>query len=250
MTKHSVFFFTVLFYLLSLSVYAQEAVEGIVFDKDNKLRVAHVLLTNINSGVTVYNNLRGEFSLPMHIGDRIVISKDTYHKDTIEYNGDKILIIQLKKTAIHIAPVTIIAKESPERIFEQRRDEYNTAFRLANPGDYLSVGPTGVGLSIGAIYNYFSKSGRNARRLTQYFQREYEENVVDLHFSKPLVNSVTGLEGQALDNFMVRYRPSYAFVMQATTYQVISYIKSNYEFFKFVPYIKPLPDLNKFNIEP
>ena len=71
-----------------------------------------------------------------------------------------------------------------------------------------------------------------------------------MRFSRELVRITTGLEGEALDNFLVRYRPSYDFVLRANHYQLISYIKSKYEFFKFVPYIKPLPDLSEFSISP
>jgi len=231
----------------SLPGSAQERIEGIVFDKDTKQRVGRVLVTNITTSTSVYNNTRGEFGLGLKQGDQLVFQKENYIADTIVYAGEKVLVVNLKRASIYIDPVTVVARKTPEEILNQRKIDYNKAYRLADPGSLLSVGQNGAGLSIDAVYNFFSKEGKNARRLTKYFQREYEDNIVDLRFSKELIRNVTGLEGEPLDNFMVRYRPSYAFVMQANHYELVHYIKSKYEFFKHVPYIKPLPDLN--NIE-
>lgn len=233
-----------------LDSFAQRSVEGIVFDKDTKQRLGRVMMTNKSTKQSSFNNSRGEFQLQIRSGDTVVFSKDNYYADTLRYNGDEILIVHLKRASIYIDPVTVVARKTPDQILSERRRDYSKAYGLADPGSLLSVGPNGAGLSIGAIYNYFSKEGKNARRLTQYFQKEYEENFVDMRFSKELVRVTTGLEGEALDNFIVRYRPSYEFVLRANHYQLISYIKSKYEFFKFVPYIKPLPDLNEINLLP
>ena len=242
--KISFIFFTLCLYLPLLG---QEQVEGIVFDKDTKQRVARVLVSNISLGANSYNNTRGEFKLPINKGDKLVFQKENYFSDTLIYNDEKVIVVNLKRTSIYIDPVTVVARKTPEEILNQRKIDYNKAYRLADPGSLLSVGQNGAGLSINAVYNYFSREGKNARRLTAYFQREYEDNIIELRFSKDLIRNVTGLEGEPLDNFIVRYKPSYNFVMQANHYDMVNYIKSKYEFFKHVPYIKPLPDLN--NIE-
>lgn len=229
---------------------AQIDVEGIVFDKETKQRVGRVLLTNTTKGEKTFNNSRGEFQLSAGVGDVIISAKEGYFADTLLYNGEKVLIVYLKRASIYIDPVTVVAKKTAEQILYERKRDYKKAFSLADPGSLISVGGNGAGLSIDAVYNYFSKEGKNARRLTNYFQKEYEDNIIDMRFSRELVRSTIGLEGEALDNFMIRYKPSYEFVLRANHYELVSYIKSKYEFFKFVPYIRPLPDLNKFNLLP
>ena len=228
----------------------QHEVEGIVFDKDTKQRVGRGLITNKTLQQKIFNNSRGEFSIAARDGDFLIASKENYVSDSIRYNGEKILILYLKRLSILIDPVTVIGRKTPDQILNQRKIDYAKAYRLADPGSLISVGDNGAGLSIGAVYNYFSKEGKNARRLTQYFQKEYESNVIDARFSKELVRSTVGVEWEALDNFMVRYRPTYEFVMSANHYQMVNYIKTKYEFFKFVPYIKPLPDLKELNFFP
>lgn len=243
-----------LFYLFLLSnatfVFAQQKIEGIVFDKDTKQRVGRVQIINHTSKQTIFNNARGEFHLQASDGDIIVFEKDNYFSDTLRYVGEKVLIVYLKRAAIYIDPVTVVAKKTPDEILNERKRDYNKAYSLADPGSLISVGDNGAGLSIGAVYNYFSREGRNARRLTQYFQKEYENNIIDIRFSRELVRSTTGLEGEPLDNFMIRYRPDFSFVLHANHYQMVNYIKSKYEFFKFIPYIKPLPNLNEIYVSP
>lgn len=234
----------------SFKLLAQNGVDGIVFDRDTGQRVGKVLLTNLSTQESIFNNARGEFNLAIKKGDILVSTKDNYYKDTLVYTGQDVLIIKLKRATIYIDPVSVVARKTPDQILQERKRDYSRAYSLAGPNNLISVGDNGAGLSIGAIYNYFSREGRNARRLTQFFQQEFEDNYIDMRFTKELVRSVTGLEGEALDNFMLRYRPTYEFVTLANNYQLISYIKSKYEFFKYIPYIKPLPDLRDFNLLP
>jgi co-chaperonin GroES (HSP10) len=237
--------------LCSLSPFwsiAQNNIGGIVLDAESKQRIAKVLIVNRTTGENTYNNSKGEFSLTLRIGDIVIANKENYYADTITYEGAKALIVNLRRKTIAIAPVTVMGRVSPEEILARRREEYNKAYRLADPGDFVSVGQNGAGLSIDAVYNYFSREGKNARRLTKYFQKEYEDNYIDVVFNRELIRGVTGLEGEPLDNFMIRYRPTYNFVLTADRYQLIKYIKSKYEYFKHIPYIKPLPDLNEINL--
>lgn len=226
----------------------QERVQGLVLDQESKQRIAKVLIVNKTTGANTYNNNKGEFDLALSQGDIIIANKENYLSDTLTYSGEKVLIINLKRKAIMIAPVTVMGRISPEEILAKRKEDYDKAYRLADPGDFVSVGQNGAGLSIDAVYNYFSKEGKNARRLTKYFQKEYEDNYIDAIFTKELVRSVTGLEGEALENYMIRYRPTYEFVLTSDRFQLIKYIKSKYEYFKHIPYIKPLPDLKEINL--
>jgi len=242
-------FCTFFLILLSIASMGQQKIAGLVLDKDTRQRVAKVLLINNTSGVNVFNNAKGEFYLEMKKGDLLIAQREEYKSDTLVYQGEQVIVINLKKKSIYIEPVTVVAKKSPDQILAQRRIDYSSAYKLADPGDYFSVGPNGAGLSINTIYNLLSKEGKNARKLTAYFQQEYEENVVDLKFSRALVKSVTGLDGEFLDNFMIRYRPSYTFVQMANTYQMTGYILSKYEQFKINPHYKPLPDLKKIETD-
>src|SRR5690606_38376231 len=155
----------------------------------------------------------------------------------------------LERSSIHIAAVDIFARKSPEQILAQRREELDNAYKLADPGSVFRVGATGAGVSIGSIFNMLSKEGKNPRGFPKLIQREYEENVIDSKFTPDLVQHSTGLKGEELRIFMSNFRPSYAFVMMATPYELSSYIQSKYEIFKLNPNLRYLPKLPDLDLE-
>ncbi len=224
-------------------------IQGIVFDKATGQRVGSVFIKNIESKANTYNNVRGEFGIAVAAGDTLISSKDGFDADTLVYNDQKVLLVYLQRSSIYIAQVDVFARKSPEQVLAQRREEYNKAYKLADPGSVFSVGPTGAGISIGSIFNMLSKEGKNARRFTKLMQREYEDNVIDSKFTRELVSSTTGLTGDELRNFMSNFRPSYAFVTMATSYELSSYIRSKYEIFKLNPNLRYLPKLPDLDLE-
>ena len=71
----------------------------------------------------------------------------------------------------------------------------------------------------------------------------YKNNLIDQVFSKEVVSRVTGLKGDKLLIFMINYRPSYNFVVQANEYVLLSYIKHAFIRYKMNP---NMPDINSF----
>ncbi|MFD2598124.1 hypothetical protein ACFSQ3_04085 [Sphingobacterium corticis] len=230
-------------------VQAQTSIEGIIYDEESKDRLGRVQIYNPRTHQRVFNNAKGEFRMDVVKNDTLVLSKDGFFSDTIAVSDKPILVLSMLRDFRYIQPVSVSARRSPSDVYEEARRENRDAFSLADPGSLISVGPTGAGLSINAIYNYFSKEGRNARRFTEYLQQLYEENVIDSVFTPDLVRNLVGLEGERLQNFMIRYRPTYAFVTRASHYQLTQYIKSKYNMFKILPDLRPLPELPKVDFD-
>ncbi len=243
-------FVVFLFSFSSFLAFAQtKTVQGIVFDKDTNQRIGKVFIKNERTKENTFNNVRGEFDMHVTLGDLIVTEKEGFFADTIRYSGQQVLMVYLKRSSIYIPEVNVVARRSPEEVLKQRREDFSKAFKLADPGSVFSVGPTGAGLSIGSIYNMLSREGKNARRLTNIIQQEYEQNVIDSKFTPDLVSNLTGLSGQKLANFMRNYRPTYYFVSIASPYELSSYIRSKYEIFKLNPNLRFLPTLPDINLE-
>jgi len=221
-----------------------EAIQGIVFDKATGQRIGKVLVRNDRTKDNAYNNARGEFDLSVDVGDAVIAGRDGYRADTIVYEGQKVLLFYLERSAILIPKVDVFGRKSPEAVLKERREEFDKAYKSADPGDLLSSGSaSGAGLGINYIYNLLSREGKNARRLTGIIRREYEDNVIDSKFARDLVHNLTGLKDGHLDNFMSNYRPSYDFALTATPYELTSYIKRKYEIFKLNPNLRFLPKL-------
>nr|MBC7611476.1 hypothetical protein [Pseudopedobacter sp.] len=224
-------------FILSFKIFAQEQkIAGLVFDKDTKYRLNRVNILNTRTQEAVFNNTKGEFLIDVKIGDILISYLDGYKRDTLKITNQTALVIYLKRLAIPLPEV--IFKDSvlsARDKYEQTKKEFNKAVRLGNNKDILNIGPNGVGLGIDAIWSAFSREGRNARKLMEMMERDYQNAVIDKIFNKELVTRVTGLRGDKLLLFMLNFRPSYAFAVKANEYELVNYIKLANMRFKINP---------------
>jgi hypothetical protein len=207
----------------------QGQIEGVVYDKDTKDRLARTNIINNNTGESFYNNLKGEFKIDAKPGDQLIFIKQDYLPDTILVKDKENLVVSLQRTAIPLKEVTIHdSLATPLQRFQATRKAFSKAYGSNAYSDILSTAPAGgAGLSIDALWNSMSRSGRNAQHLQGIIQSDYQQNVIDYRFNRTYVGNITKLKGQDLTNFMVRYRPGYYTVTTATEYEFITYIRNN-----------------------
>jgi hypothetical protein len=113
----------------------------------------------------------------------------------------------------------------------QNRQDYAKYFNYKKPG--FKVGSTtgtdgaaGVGLDLNQLIDMFNRT--KTRRALAFQRRlvdEEKDGFVDYRFNRSVVLKITKLQGDELDSFMVRYRPSYDFCKRATDYDLYDYIK-------------------------
>ncbi|HTN20639.1 MAG TPA: hypothetical protein VL125_09195 [Pelobium sp.] len=236
------FAFSVILIFIGLKLFAQqEPLAGLVFDKDTKQRLSRVNITNMRTNQTIYNNSKGEFSIAVQTGDVLVSKLSNYKTDTLRITNQNALVIYLQRLAIPLPEVlfkdsVLLAKAK----YEEAKKAFNQAVRLGNDKDILNISNGNVGLGIDALWSAFSKEGKNARRLMEIMERDYQNNMIDQIFNKDLVSRVTGLKGDKLLLFMLNFRPSYNFVMQANEYTLVSFIKQAYMRFKMTPNFQDL----------
>lgn len=221
--------------LLALKCFSQEKpVQGIIFDKESKERIASVNIRNLNSKGSVYNNLKGEFNIKAKAGDTVIFSRDDYHPDTLRIKSSAPLAVLLTRKAIQLKEVSVRDLVlTPDKKLAELKSEFSTIYTgpLAD-NDFLS-NPSygGAGVSIDAIFNALSRSGRNAAHLRKLIEQDYEQNVIDYRFSRNFVSNVTGLKDDKLTQFMYRYRPSYYTAKTMNDYDFITLIKSDLRHF-------------------
>jgi hypothetical protein len=220
-----------LFFFVAVSrCFSQEKpLEGIVFDKDSKERVASVNIRNTTTNLADYDNLKGEFKIKAVTGDQLVFSRQGYKPDTIKVQNKAPLAIYLVRLVIQLKEVTVRdSMETPEKRLEAIKSDYEKIYGPSANPEWFSVAPYGgAGLSIDAIYNAFSRSGRNAAKLRELIEQDYEQNVIDYRFNRTFVGNVTGLKDQELTSFMFRYRPGFYTTQTMTDYEFITMIRAN-----------------------
>ncbi|APU95098.1 hypothetical protein K2F45_27245 [Sphingobacterium siyangense] len=222
-------------------------VEGIVFDKNTKQRIGNVKLANLRTGEVNYNTIKGEFVFNAQLGDHIVAICKGYFSDTLQVDNRGLLLFHLVRESFYIDEVQVFARKTPEEILKKAKEDYEKAYRLAGYGDVFSVGPNGAGLSINSIYSLFSKEAKRARRLTKTIENDYKENVIDYKFTKELISKITGLNSEEAERFRRIFRPSYFFILSASDYELVNYIKDCYSRYQLNPsqyFIEPFPTIN------
>jgi hypothetical protein len=229
-------------------IFAQQPVQGVVFDKDSKERLTRVYIYNTRTHKGFYNNSRGEFFTDAAKGDTLVAALQGYHVDAATVKGETSVVIYLKRSSIKLQDVTVTDTiESPASELARRKKEHDDIYRKGNNKDLLKIGGgnnVGVGLSIDALWSIFSREGKNARYLQQILERDYREAMIDYRYTKTIVSNTTSLTGKKLDDFMQQYRPSYYFIVEANDYALINFIKANYQKYLQSPSARRLPALN------
>ncbi len=134
--------------------------------------------------------------------------------------------------ALHVNPTELNEVRVAPRNYRldslRNRQEYEKIFDFKKPGLTLTSPSSGlgVGVDLDAIINMF-RFTRTRRMLA--FQRRLEEEeqdkFVEHRFNRSLVKKISHLDGDELDSFMVRFKPSYQFARMATDYEFYDYIK-------------------------
>ncbi len=240
--------FLFLFFLPALQCFAQDKpVEGIVFDKATKARIASINVHDLNNHVTVYNNLKGEFKIKADVGDRLVFTRQDYHPDTVKVESKDALAIYMTHVAIQLKEVTVRDSAlTPDQQLARTKEEYAKIYSPSlNPGFFNNSDYGGSGISIDAIWDAVSREGRNAANLRELIERDYEQHVIDYRFNRTFVARVTGLKDGRLTSFMLRYRPGYFTVRTMTDYEFITMIRANLRRFLHYRRVYAMPPLTR-----
>lgn len=210
--------------------FAQERmIEGIVYDKTTKERIAKVNIVNSRTKQSIYNTLKAEFKINAAEDDQLIVNKPGYFSDTVKIAASSTILIYLKPTSIQLRQVNIRDSAlTPQKRYLATKQEYSKAYGSNAYRDPLTLTPgLGAGISIDALWNAFSREGRNAARLQKVIERDYHENQIDFRFNKTYVANITGLKDPQLSDFMLKYRPGYYLVMNASQYEFVASIRTN-----------------------
>jgi hypothetical protein len=243
--------FLLLLFICATKLCAQKKpVQGFVVDEDSKQRLAKVYIYNSHSDEGLYNTTKGEFSTQAMVGDTLFAALQGYAVDTLVYKGQNTIFFQLKPLSIRLKEVAIIGSSlTPKEKYERTKKEYKYATERGSSKDLLNIGQGGVGLGIDAIYNLLSRKGKNARHLQAILEKDYKEQIIDFKFRPDYVKEVLAINGFELQDFMQQYRPSYDFVLMASDYAFIIYLRNSYAAYKRNPKALRLAPLPKIKID-
>lgn len=198
------------------------------------LESVSVMATNGKGTVT---NSNGQYVI--EVGERDSVWFSYLGKPTVKYAVLKIADINQFDLALKINIPTLAEVRIRPRNYRldslQNREDYKKIFdfRKPNLSTMTSIGPNGAGIDLNELIRSFQfRKNKSTMRFQERLLQQERDKYVDYRFNKALVRRLTGLEGTALDRFMVIYRPTYEFVIYTSEYNFQAYIKEMHEQFK------------------
>lgn len=199
-------------------------VSGLILEKGTGNRLADVNVINLKTNRKVTSNNFGVFYIDAMIGDSLSITK-------VGYGSLKTVLYTLNDVVLEMQPgmqieTVVVARQTRQQEMKdilrdyEKKGIYNGGKNKV--GTYLNSPAT-------ALYNLFGREAKNMKRFEKYMNREVNEIAVDRIFTKSAVSEHTGLEGEALTNFMEIYRPSYEQSKNWGQYDLLNYIVSSFK---------------------
>lgn len=227
--------------LLTGTVAAQFSISGTVYDASKVIPVKNVLVKSSNGMMTITDST-GHYNIAA--SDKDSLTFIYREKPTAKFAVKQIENIGSFDISLHVKVTEKFRTLKEVRVFSKNfredsianRQEYAKIFNYQRPGiKTTSSNYSGTpGLDLDEFINIFRfKRNRQIKHLQNRLLDQEQEKYINYRFNKILVKRVTHLEGKNLDDFMVRYRPDFAFIQTATTVNFYQYIlNASYQFKK------------------
>ena len=215
----------VVFFFSLTNVQAQgKYMNGYLRDSTTHFPISGGTITNASTGQRVITDTKGFFRLEAAPNDRLYAVAHTYRFDTLTYStlfADTVTVY-LSPTGSVLPTVTVTAQYSKYQLDSlQRRTEFAEA-RGQALRTVASTPSAGFGLTIN-LDRFFKKKYQNKNKEEHTFRKAEEAAYVHYRFSPQVVAYYTGLKGEELRTFLLRYTPSYTWLRQHPSNDAVMY---------------------------
>ncbi|WP_345105736.1 hypothetical protein [Mucilaginibacter panaciglaebae] len=216
---------------MTFSVSAQQVVyfKGVVFKKNSPVTIAFASVTNLsrkNIPEVLSDNV-GSFRIQAAIGDTLLFKKTEYTPQIVVIQSYSPLSVYMQ-AVIHLEQVTI-KEVSKQKELNDALDNYK------KKGQYYTLDPSVLSVLISplsGLYELFGKAPAQARKFQQYSKQEMERIEVAKRYNKTVVKKITNMPDEDLEDFMFNFTPNVEDIRAWTDYDIISYVKRSYAYFK------------------
>jgi hypothetical protein len=221
--------FSILLLLIPLAGFTQYKVKGTVFDSSRVYRIESVTVMSTSGRITMTDTM-GHYQIDVSERDSIWFSY--LGKPTPKYPVLKMADVNQFDIALQLKTDVMEEVRIRSRSYKmdsiQNRKDYAKVFNYqkVSVGSMTSIGPTGAGIDIQELIRLFQfRKNKSMLKFQQRLLDQEREKFIDHRFNRGLVRKLTGLDGEPLEAFMVRYRPSFEFAVTASEYDFQFYIK-------------------------
>jgi hypothetical protein len=214
---------------------------GKVVDFDQKKPIKGARAYNMNAKAGSVTGANGLFFIWASVGDSVRLSANGYVSRTIFCQKqstdssyylftDPTFVTQLDEVVVEGKRIEQMKREINDLLLEApetNKFDYSKLLSTSN-----SPNTMGAGISITAIYDYFSKQGKDHRHAEILVQQNRYKYYADWRINSKLVSRLTGLVGTDLERFMGSLNLDPLYVLRATDYELNASIIQHYERWK------------------
>lgn len=230
--------------LLTHWSYGQIVFSGEVKSRSDSSAITAATVTNLSTRISTAANELGEFNIMADFGDSLGISAVGYMPATIAALPQFFLrapVVFLVKGFSSLSTVTVYSDKYRQDSLSTRI-WYDSVRRFNNPR-LLSTNPEGPGFIFSPV-TYFSAKAKAKRKLIKWLNYTEKEDYISYRFSRRLIARYTGLTGDSLRTFLLRYRPTYEYCKAASEEDMLLYINDSFKEYR-APDLKSKPKRKK-----
>jgi hypothetical protein len=223
--------------LVSTNGIGQSLLAGKVRQKENRKILAFVTVTNKTQQKVNTSDIGGNYRIAANPGDTITFTFAGLRPETIIV--DSRMLAEKDGYQVYLEPRSVLlptVKVDEQTNYQldsiKRREDYQKLYPV-HPRKLIGneTPADGVGIVI-APNDYFSAGETQKRRLRRRLTQEEKEYYIDARFPAAYVAKITGLKGDSLQVFLVRYRPTYDFCRKASNEDVFLYINDKVKIYR------------------
>lgn len=222
-------------------------VVGKVQDIESGKNIVQARVYNQNAKAGSYTQTNGMFFVWANAGDSIKVSAKGYNMVAFKVqNMVKDTLIKLLKDPAFVTTLeeVIVQGKRPEQM---RREIQELIGETPKTGKFdassliSSAGAGGAGLSINAIYDYFSKQGKDHRKADVLKQQDKYKFYADWKLNPKRVTKLTGLKGTMVDAFIAYMNLDEQYILRASDYELNATILGYYDAFRIKNHLPLAP---------
>lgn len=234
----------ILFLLLSLSTTAQ-VLKGRVVSGETGSPIAAVAVYNVTTKQTSYTDSHGLFTISAKKGNEISFSFVGYksqQKTVPSALGVAEMYIELFRLSYELDEFTLRPLYTPYQMDSmERKATYARALAREKGGSVMSP--------VTFIAERLSKKSKQVFNFQKSFNYWEEVKFVESRYSPELVQSLTGLHGDTLANFMNSNPMPLDYARAASDLEIKIWIREHYKSWKASPYVPLLTDTSLRTLE-
>jgi len=212
---------------------AQGQISGNI--KGNSELLFAATIRNISQHKINTSDMGGNYKIPAEIGDSLIFSHLGYISDTIVVDGTMFterLPIELKIKMSYLQSVDVDEMARYRLDSLSRKEDYDYIFHGKNNKPLWDNKLTGDGRGVNfSPIGHWSSEEKQKRKLKERLETDDKEEFIYYKFSRR-VPRLTGLTGDTLTKFIIRYKPGYEYCVHATSMDILMYINDKLILFK------------------